>query len=162
MGSVSRRQQSISTQCIQIFSSNNPKCQSDAGMKVLRNSCPSTTSPTFSSPLTPNHISPSMNSFPHWTDTGTCPHLSPMPHSHKWDSVSYIDMSPYFSSFVLDPFHSSSGLTDRRSLFHISYVFLFSLCSRSTSTMQHQPSIPFLLSALYHSPFLFLIGSAKW
>ena len=40
---------------------------------------------------------------------------------------------PCFTFLVLDPFRSSSSPLVCRSSFHISYVFLFSLCSRYTA-----------------------------
>ena len=69
--------------------------------QLLRNSCPCTIYPIFSSPPTNHHIFPSMNSSPLRTDFGTCPHSSPMPCSHKRNPVLHIDTSSCFISFVL-------------------------------------------------------------
>ena len=69
----------------------------------------STTSPTFSSLPTPNHISPLTNSSPHRTSTGTFPDSSPTPCSPRQNSVPIIDALLCFTFLVSDPSHSSTS-----------------------------------------------------
>ena len=54
---------------------------------MLRNSCPSTISPTFSFPPTLSHISLLKSSLPPLTDIRTYPHSSPTPCSLRWNSI---------------------------------------------------------------------------
>ena len=122
---------------------------------MLWNSYLFTIFPIFSFLLTPNHTFPSMNSSPHRTGTGTYPHLSQTPCSLRWDPVPFLDSSSCFTSFVFGPFRSSSSPSDCGSPFHISYAFLFGLCSRSTFAMQHRFSILLPLSMSYHPSPLF-------
>ena len=76
---------------------------------LLRNSSTFTISPTFSSLLTLNHISPLTNSSPHRTDTRTFPDSSPMPRSLKRNPVPIIDMLLCFTFLVSDPSRSSTS-----------------------------------------------------
>ena len=76
---------------------------------VLRNLSAFTISPTFSSLLTPNCISPLMNSLPHWTSTGTFPNSPPMPRFLRRNSVPVIDVLLCFTFLVSDLSHSSTG-----------------------------------------------------
>ena len=69
--------------------------------QVLRNSCPYTTYPTFSSPPIEHPISPSTNSLLHRTDTGICPHSSSTPRPSKQNPVPIIDASSCFTFLVL-------------------------------------------------------------
>ena len=76
---------------------------------MLRNSSVSTISPTFSSLPTLNCISPLMNSLPCWTNTGTFPHSSPMPHSLRRNSIPTIDVLLCFTFLISDLSRSSTS-----------------------------------------------------
>ena len=71
------------------------------GLFLLRNSCPYTIYPTFSSPLTEHPIYPSTNSSLHRTDIWICPHSSPTPISPRRNPVPIIDASSCFTFLVL-------------------------------------------------------------
>ena len=90
---------------------------------LLRNSYPSTISPTFSYPPMTHHTSPSANSSPHRTDFGTFPHSSPIPLSLKMEHHSTLRCVFLFHLSRLDSFRSSIGPSARWSPFHISYAF---------------------------------------
>ena len=77
--------------------------------KLLWNSSASTIFPTFSSPLTLNHISPLMNSLPCQTNTKTFPHLFPTPCFLKQNPVPVIDTLLCFTFSVSDPSCSSTS-----------------------------------------------------
>ena len=68
---------------------------------VLQNSCLYMTSPTFSFPPTPIHISPSTNSSNPQTGIGTFPPSSRTPRSLRRNSVLSLDELPCFTSFIL-------------------------------------------------------------
>ena len=108
---------------------------------LLWNSCPYMTYPTFSFLLTVNCISPLTSISPHRTSTGTFPHSSRTPRSPRWNLVPFLD-APSLSHlplFALPPVLWFVGL-------HFTlYAFHFRFCSCSTSAMQHQLSILFLL-----------------
>ena len=83
--------------------------------KLLRNSCPYTIYPTFSSLPMKDPISPSTNSSPHRTDTRTHPHSSPTPLTSETRSVPILDTSSCFTfpvliRFTLPPVLWSAGL----------------------------------------------------
>ena len=130
--------------------------------RVLRNSCPRMTYPTFSFPLMEDLISPSTNSSPRRTDTRTHPHSSPTPHASETRSVPILDASSCFTPFVINPFRSSTGPSVHWSPFRISYALPFSFRSRSASVTQHRLFVPFPLSTSYDFLVSFLIGSAMW
>ena len=82
---------------------------------VLRNSCPYTTYPIFSSPRTGHLISPSTSSSLHRTDISIHPHSSQTPRSPKRNSVPILDASSCFTflvliRFALPPVLQSTGL----------------------------------------------------
>ena len=117
-------------------------------------------SPTFPSLPTLTHISPSMNSSPLQTSTGTFPHLPPTPHSLRWNSISFLDVSSLFHLSCLDPSCSSTGPLVCWFPFHILYAFLFRICSGShlLRSIGSLFFFPFCLSPLVsldsHSPQL--------
>ena len=83
--------------------------------RLLRNSCPYMTYPTFSFPPMEDPISPSTNSSLHWTDTRTHPRSSPTPHASETRSVPILDASSCFTflvliRFALPPVLRSAGL----------------------------------------------------
>ena len=82
---------------------------------LLRNSCPYTIYPTFSSPQTDHPISPSTISSLHRTDIPICPHSSLTPRSLRRNPVPIIDAPPHFTflvliRFALPPVLRSAGL----------------------------------------------------
>ena len=116
--------------------------------RVLRNSLASMISPTFSSLPTLSHISPSTNSSLCRTATRTFPNSSPMPRSLRWNSVPIIDVLLYFTFFVSDPSHSSTGPSVR----------WFPFLSRMLSTLD-SAAVPHLLRSTgtpFRSPFAYL------
>ena len=124
--------------------------------KLLRNSCPYTIYPTFSSPLIEHPISPSMNSLLHRTDIKIRPHSSPTFCSLRRDPVPILDASSCFTflvliRFALPPVLRSAGL-------HLVPRMLSSLGSRSCSTFatQHRLPVPLPLSTSYDSLVLFI------
>ena len=76
---------------------------------VLQNSSAFMISPTFSSLLTLNCISPLTNSSPYRTSTGTFLDSSPTPRSHRWNPVPIIDVLLCFTFLVFDLSRSSTG-----------------------------------------------------
>ena len=68
---------------------------------VLRNSCPYTTYPTFSSLPIMHPISPSMNSSLHQTNIKICPHSSWTPRSPKRKPIPILDASSCFTFLIL-------------------------------------------------------------
>ena len=123
--------------------------------RVLRNSWPCTTYPTFSFPPMEDPISPLTNSSPHRTETRTHPHSSPTPRTSETRPVPNNRCVFLFHRFHLDPFRSSTGPSVRWSPFHISYVFLFRFHSCSASATQHRLPyrFPFLHRTILHLVF---------
>ena len=114
-------------------------------LKLLQNSSTSAIFPTFSSLPTLNHISPLTNSSPHWTTTGTFPHLSPMPRSLRWNPVPLIDVLLCFTSLVSELSCPSTGPS----------VHWFPLLSHMLSSLE-SAAVPLLLHSTgppFHSSF---------
>ena len=126
---------------------------------MLRNSCPYTTSPIFSSLLTTRCIFPSMNSSPLQTVSGTYPHSSQTPRSLRQNPVPIIDASSCFTFLDLDLLRSSTSPSAHWSPFRISYAFLFSLCSCAAFAAQHRLSSH--SSFQYRTTLCFLFSLAQ-
>ena len=116
---------------------------------VLRNSCPYTIYPIFSSPRIEHPISPSTNSSPLRTGIKICPHSFPTPHSPEWNLVLIVDTSSCFTvlvliHFALPPVLRSAGLHSIPRMFSLfrSAAALHSLCSTGT---------PFRFPFLHHT-----------
>ena len=114
---------------------------------LLRNSCPCTTYPTFSSPLMEDPISPLTNSSLCRTNTRTHPHSSQTPRSSKQNPVLIIDASSCFTFYVLirfalPPVLRSTGLH----LFPRMFSSLESAAAlHSYAAPAHRPVSPFYI-----------------
>ena len=123
--------------------------------EVLRNSCPSTTYPTFSSLPTTHPISPSTNSSLHQTGILTHLHSFPTPRSPRRNPVPIIDASPCFTflvliCFALPPVLRSTGL-------HSVPRMLSSLDSTAAPHSLRSTRPPFRFPFLHRTiPYLFL------
>ena len=129
---------------------------------MLRNSCPYTIYPIFSSPPIEHLTSLSTTSSHPRTAIKICPHSFLTPCSPRTELCSNIRYAFLFHLSRPDPFHSSTDPSVRWSPFSLSYDFLFRFRSCSASATQHRSIGPFPLSASYDSLSRFLIGSAKW
>ena len=124
---------------------------------MLWNSCPSTTSPTFSFLLTPNCISPLTNSSLRQTGTGTFPHSSPMPHSLRQNPVLLLDEFPCFAFLVL--IHSAPPPVLRSAGFHF-ISHMLSLLD-SAAALHITPQHHSILLILSHFSFLIFHWTAS-
>ena len=102
------------------------------------------TFPTFSFLPTLTCISPSTNSSPLQTGTGTFPHSSPMPYSLRQNSIPFLDTLLCFTFLIL--IHLTPPPVLRSTGFHFtSCMFSFLV---STAAPQHRLFIPFPLSPI--------------
>ena len=119
---------------------------------MLWNSWPCTKSSIFSSLLTTTCISPSTNSSPPQTDTGTFPHSSPTPHFLRQNSVLFLDVLLCFT--YLTSIHFTPPPVLQSASFHFTSCMLSSLdfAAALHITLQHCSTL------LISSHFSFLIS----
>ena len=124
--------------------------------QLLRNSCPYTTYPTFSSLPIEHPISPSTNSSLRRTDIKTRPHSSPTPRTPRRNPVPIIDAPSCFTflvliRFALPPVLRSAGL-------HLVSRMFSPLDSAAAPHLLRSTGPPFHFPFLHHM-ILYLVFS---